>query len=121
MTDWRLTFSIMAALVFIDTNIYLDFYRVRGGDTSLSILKHFDSNHNRIITTSVVEMEYKKNRQRVILESLKQIKPQDEDGLIVPAFLQESKQNKAIKRTKEQLSEQSKRLRERTAKLLQSP
>ena len=57
----------MSVLVFIDTNIYLDFYRVRGTDATLSILKHFDENHDRIITTSEVEMEYKKNRQRVTL------------------------------------------------------
>jgi predicted nucleic acid-binding protein len=51
----------MAALIFIDTNIYLDFYRYRGGsDTSFSILKHFDENHDRIIITSEIEMEYKK-------------------------------------------------------------
>lgn len=111
----------MATLVFIDTNIYLDFYRVRGGDASLSILQHFDSNHDRIITTSEVEMEYKKNRQRVILDSLKNIGYQDLKALVVPAFLQESNLNRNIKRTQGELSKQIKMLRDRTAKLLKSP
>jgi len=113
----------MSCLIFIDTNIYLDFYRYRGvgSDASLSILQHFDDNHARIITTSQVEMEYKKNRQRVILDSLKSIKPPDSSSLVVPSFLQESKPNKAIRTAQEQLSTQSRLLKERTAKLLQSP
>lgn len=111
----------MSSLVFIDTNIYLDFYRVRGSDVSLSILKHFDGNHNHIITTAEVEMEYKKLRQKVIIEALKLIKPQDSGRLVVPAFLQESQVNRTIKRTQEQLSQQTSRLIERTAKLLELP
>jgi hypothetical protein len=111
----------MSSLVFVDTNIYLDFYRVRGGDASLSILRHFDGNHDRIITTDEVEMEYKKNRQKVIIESLKLIKPQNSGGLVVPAFLRESQMNKTIRRTREQLSKQTDRLMDRTARLLESP
>jgi hypothetical protein len=37
-------------LIFIDTNIFLDFYRAAGRDTKLSILSLIDSNHDRIIT-----------------------------------------------------------------------
>lgn len=111
----------MSTLIFIDTNIYLDFYRVRGTGATLSILKHFDANHNRIITTSEVEMEYKKNRQRVIIESLSTLKPQDSSNLVVPAFLRESKRNKAIIRRQKGLSDQIRKLKERTAKLLISP
>lgn len=111
----------MSTLIFIDTNIYLDFYRVRGTDATLSILKHFDANHNRIITTSEVEMEYKKNRQRVIIESLSTLKPQDSSNLVVPAFLRKSKRNKAIIRRQKGLSDQIRKLKERTAKLLISP
>jgi len=111
----------MSTLIFIDTNIYLDFYRVRGTDVTLSILKHFDVNHDIIITTSEVEMEYKKNRQRVIIESLSNLKPQDSSNLIVPAFLKESKRNKSILRTQRSLFAQTRKLKDRTAKLLDSP
>ena len=111
----------MSTLIFIDTNIYLDFYRVRGTDATLSILKHFDENHDRIITTSEVEMEYKKNRQRVIIESLSNLKPQDSSNLIVPAFLRESKRNKSILRIQKSLSDQIRKLKDRTTKLIESP
>jgi len=111
----------MSILIFIDTNIYLDFYRVRGTDATLSLLKHFDANRDRIITTSEVEMEYKKNRQRVILESLGNLKQPDFSNLTVPAFFRESKRNKSIIGTQKSLSEQIHKLKDRTAKLLDSP
>jgi len=112
---------MMSTLIFVDTNIYLDFYRVSGTDATLSILKHFDENHDRIITTSEVEMEYKKNRQRVIIKSLSNLKPRDSSNLIVPTFLKESKRNKSILKTQKCLSDQIRKLKDRTAKLLESP
>jgi rRNA-processing protein FCF1 len=57
-------------LIVVDTNILLDFYNVRGRESGLSILKHIDDNRDRFITTNQVEMEFKKNRQRVIVDSL---------------------------------------------------
>jgi hypothetical protein len=111
----------MAALIFIDTNIYLDFYRFTGIDTNLSILKHFDTNHDHIITTTEVEMEYKNNRQRVILESVNNLKPVDSSSLNIPAFLKESKSSRVLKKSHKSLVFQSNKLKERTAKLLEYP
>ena len=65
----------MASIVFIDTNIWLDFYRVRTRERALSILEHIrPDTHGRFITTAQVEMEFKKNRQRVILDTDKVFK-----------------------------------------------
>ena len=111
----------MSALLFIDTNIYLDFYRVRGSGTSLSMLKHFDGNLDRIITTTEIEMEYKKNRQGVILLSLNSIKPSDIGNIIVPDFLKESQLNTSLIKTRKQLVQKIKKLRDRTSKLLENP
>ena len=55
-------------LVFVDTNILLDFYRFRR-ESGLVLLQRFDKIHDRLITTYQVEMEFKKNRQRVILDA----------------------------------------------------
>lgn len=38
------------ALVFIDTNILLDFYRVRGWEGGLTVLNHITESVDRIIT-----------------------------------------------------------------------
>ena len=48
----------MNTLLFIDTNILLDFYRVRSRDAGFSTLRHLDQNHERLITTGQVEMEF---------------------------------------------------------------
>jgi hypothetical protein len=109
----------MAHLVFIDTNIFLDFYRVRGQDTDLSILHHFEGNHAKLISTYQVEMEYKKNRQRVILDSLQSIKTPD--GGQSPAFLKSSKPQQALVTAQKKVKDQTKKLRERTIRTLKNP
>ncbi len=112
----------MAALVFIDTNIFLDFYRVRAKESALSILDHLDGNHESIVTGSQVEMEFKKNRQRVILESYRQIKPPSFEGVSqLPAFLSESKQSSALGKSDKQVKALSKKLKQRTLMVLKNP
>jgi hypothetical protein len=110
----------MAFLVFIDTNIYLDFYRY-SNDLSLSLLRRVDNNHDNIITTAEVEMEYKKNRQKVILDALASIKPQNSGQLNVPSFLKESKHIKTSSRLTKEWNGLAKKLLIRTEKLLKSP
>ena len=48
------------ALLFIDTNILLDFYRDRKSDTSMKFLKQIEHCKDRLILGSQLEMEYKK-------------------------------------------------------------
>ena len=60
---------VLDALIFVDTNIYLDFYRVRGRDAGLSVLAQLGNYLDRLIVTSQVEMEFMKNRQAAILEA----------------------------------------------------
>jgi predicted nucleic acid-binding protein len=48
----------MDALIFVDTNILLDFYRVRSGGAELELLDLIEA-HKEILTTgSQVEMEW---------------------------------------------------------------
>ena len=110
----------MPFLVFIDTNIYLDFYRANN-DASLSLLRRVDDNHGRIITTAQVEMEYKKNRQKVILESLHSIKPQTPAQLNIPSFLKESQYIKTSERLTNEWNDLAKKLLTKTEQLLKSP
>jgi predicted nucleic acid-binding protein len=48
------------ALLFIDTNIFLDFYRERKSDISMKFLEQIEAYKDRLILGSQVEMEYKK-------------------------------------------------------------
>ncbi len=109
----------MSYLVFIDTNILLDFYRITGGDSDLSILKKIDANHKKLITSYQVEMEYKKNRQRVILDMLKGIKNNDQTQ--VPAYLKDSKPHKALANAQKQVKKQTNKICERVQKTLEYP
>lgn len=109
-------------LVFIDTNIFLDFYRLRGREKSLSILGHVAEHQDRFIITSQVEMEFKKNRQRVIRESYERIRPPSFDDLVqLPAFLSDSKQSKAIETHRGKVKTLAKKMRERTERVLRTP
>lgn len=60
-------------LLFIDTNIWLDFYRARN-ETYLELLARIEQISNRIIVTYQLETEYKANRQVAILEGLGMLK-----------------------------------------------
>ena len=111
----------MGVLVFVDTNIFLDFYRSPEGPTSLSLLDHFKGNHDRIITTFQVEMEYKKNRQTAIMKALGDIKKPPKGTMFIPAFLGSSKPTKAIRTAMEKLQSKSEELLKRTAVLLDEP
>jgi len=57
-------------LVFIDTNILLDFYRL-GSESASRQLALLDKHKQSIITSEQIQMEYLKNRQKVIAESIK--------------------------------------------------
>ncbi len=109
------------ALIFIDTNIFLDFYRITGRDTKLSILNLIDDNPERIITGRQVEMEYKKNRQGPILEAMRSLKQNRPAHLQPPAFLKEAQPSKMIAKNIDQIKEQTKRIQKRLERALDDP
>ena len=111
----------MDTLIFIDTNILLDFYRIRGGDVGLSLLSHIDKHHDKIITGNQVEMEFKKNRQKVLLESINRIKNPEWAGLSPPAFLSEAQPVKVIQKNKKELIKQQAALKKRLGTILKNP
>jgi hypothetical protein len=111
----------MDALIFVDTNILLDFYRVRIGGVGLELLDLIDQHKDILIIGSQVEMEYKKNRQRVILETLKAQKTPDWSGLSSPAFLATAQPALLIARSKETIVKQQGKLKQRIASVLDTP
>lgn len=108
------------ALIFIDTNIYLDFYRIRKSDVSMSYLDLIDKHKDRIITGTQVEMEFKKNRQKVILESLGRFKNPDWSSLSVPALVSELQAAKQIVKKTKEISTQQKRINQKIQKILKN-
>jgi len=78
----------MPKLLFVDTNIYLDFYRIRN-DVKTPFLSHLEAIKENLIITDQVEMEFKKNRQSAILEGMQELKAPGKIG--VPSVLRQDK------------------------------
>jgi polyhydroxyalkanoate synthesis regulator phasin len=98
------------ALIFIDTCIFLDFYQAKGREGELAILTLIDNNQDRIITGEQVEMEYKKNRQRVILKECESFKTPQWSTLGVPAFLRKSQASQMIDNYRKEITKQAERI-----------
>ncbi|KGD66544.1 hypothetical protein Y5S_00211 [Alcanivorax nanhaiticus] len=111
----------MDALIFIDTNIFLDFYRIRKSEIGLSYLRLLDEHADIIITGSQVEMEYKKNRQAVIVESQGKFKNPDWNNLSVPALLAESEDAKRIEELKKEVTQLQAKIKNEIEGILKSP
>lgn len=109
------------ALIFVDTNILLDFYRVRSGGVGLELLDLIEAHKDVLITGAQVEMEYKKNRQRVILEALNAQKTPDWSGLTSPAFLANAKPAQMIATSKKTITSQQAKLKTRIVSILDRP
>jgi hypothetical protein len=60
-------------LLFVDTNIWLDFYRARN-EINLEFLQELEKIEAKIIVTYQLETEFKKNRQSAILEGFRDLK-----------------------------------------------
>lgn len=111
----------MDALLFIDTNILLDFYRDRKSDINLKFLEQIEACKDRLILGSQVEMEYKKNRQHVILESLGKFGAPDWGKLSAPALVSETQAAGMIEKHRKELIKQQKLVTEKIQNILEKP
>lgn len=111
----------MDALLFIDTNIFLDFYRERKSDISMKFLEQIEACKDRLILSSQVEMEYKKNRQVVILDSLGKFGTPDWGKLSMPALVSEIQASGMIKKHQKEITKQQKIISKKIQSILENP
>jgi hypothetical protein len=111
----------MDALIFVDTNILLDFYRIRTGGVQPELLSLIEKHKDILITGSQIEMEFKKNRQAVILEALRAQKSPEWGRLTPPAFLANSKPAKSIATAKMSIEQHQNQLKKRIVAILDKP
>jgi len=112
----------METLLFIDTNIFLDFYRVPEKRASLELLDLIDNNRDKIISSYQVEMEYKKNRQAVILQHYKELcKIKKWDIPILPAYIAKIQPTKSMKSRKKEFDDIVSKLNKRIKAILEKP
>ena len=111
----------MKTLIFIDTNIYLDFYRLESREAGLAILDKIKKHHNILITGDQIGMEFKKNRQRVILDVYRAMKGPDWSKISLPPVLAESRASRSLEKHKKEVNKQAAKLRQRLFSVLTKP
>lgn len=110
----------MDALIFIDTNIFLDFYRLRN-ETSLKYLEEINKHKNLLIFTRQVEMEFKKNRQKVLLDSIQNLKKKPEVLQDFPSLLKDEKSVLKIRELKKEIENEQKVLIDQILNIFKNP
>lgn len=112
---------VLDTLLFVDTNVLLDFYRIRKTDVSTKYLEKIEECRDRLIIGSQIEMEYKKNRQRVILEALSNYGTPDWGKLSAPALVADHQAAKMVDKKKRELMTQKTKVDEKIRKVLSDP
>jgi len=105
-------------LLFIDTNIWLDFYRARN-DAGLALLKHVEAVSDSIIVSYQLEIEFKKNRQTAILEGMQELKAPAQ--IPRPAIFSDAKSTQVLNRSLKEADRRVKNLKARLTKALENP
>ncbi len=108
----------MPKLLFVDTNIYLDFYRIRS-DVKTPFLAHLEAIKDHLVITDQVEMEFKKNRQGAILEGMRELKAPAR--ISVPSVLKQDKSSTALDKDIANIKQRIQKLRARYTKVFETP
>jgi len=106
-------------LIFVDTNIFLDFYRSQN-EVHLHLLEKLKRIKKQLIMTFQIEMEFNKNRQAVLHKAVSEMK-WDGVRLNIPAFLNDSGTKKSIEKLSKAVQKKHQRLRDRIARHLSRP
>ncbi|MFK0690891.1 PIN domain-containing protein [Mesorhizobium sp. IMUNJ 23033] len=105
-------------LIFIDTNIFLDFYRI-GGESADRQLRALDRHRDSIITGDQIRMEFLKNRQKVIVDSISKLnKP---SKLSVPPIVTDYQPVKMLGKNLSEAQVQFSKIRTKVEKILTNP
>ncbi|HEV2397499.1 MAG TPA: PIN domain-containing protein [Candidatus Sulfotelmatobacter sp.] len=105
-------------LLFIDTNIWLDFYRARN-ETTLKLLTHAEALSGQLIVTYQLESEFKKNRQVAIIEGMQELKAPQQIPRI--GIFSDAKALAIIERSRKQTESRIKALKARIGRVLKNP
>jgi hypothetical protein len=105
-------------LLFIDANIWLDFYRGRN-DAALGLLTHVEAVAERVIVHYQLEQEFKKNRQAAILEGMQELKAPTQ--IARPGIFSDAKAGKALNKSLKDAEKRVKALKVRLTKALEDP
>ncbi|MBB3192639.1 PIN domain-containing protein [Roseateles terrae] len=107
-------------LLFVDTNIWLDFYRARN-EALIGLLDKVQGIKTKVIVTHQLETEFKKNRQVVILESVNVLKEHIPRSVPSVGVLSQAKQFQLLGNDIKEARKRIARLQDRLIAMLESP
>jgi len=107
-------------LLFVDTNIWLDFYRARN-EAYLELLEKVEAMKAKIIVTHQLETEYKANRQSVILESVAELKRKEPSPIPSIGVLAQAQQFRMLSKDIASATKRIKTLQDRLIALIEKP
>lgn len=105
-------------IVFVDTNIYLDFYR-QSGESAERQLKALEKHKSRLIIGDQVRMEFLKNRQKVLVKVLKELKAPLLES--VPQIISGSKPAELLQRAHKEAKNRHSEVKKRVESILADP
>ncbi|SMO74956.1 PIN domain-containing protein [Spongiibacter tropicus] len=108
----------MDTVLFIDANIWLDFYRIRK-DAQKSLLDHLESQSELIVTTNQIEMEYKKHRQFEMVGSIREMKPPGK--MPIPPLVAQHQSAEAYKNAIKSVSDKVSKLKRSMENAFETP
>ena len=114
----RITPMAQPNLLFIDTNIWLDFYRARN-ETGLQLLSRVEKIADKLIVTYQLESEFKKNRQAAIYEGMKQLK--EPPQIPSPGVFSDATATRVMAKNLKEAGKRAKRLHTRLIRALEDP
>lgn len=106
------------AYAFVDTNIFLDFYR-SSNEANLTLLEKLGTVQERIISTYQVEMEFLKNRQDTLLKAIKEVRAEITGS--VPAVITDAQTKEALKKLRNDGKKRVSTLNNKVGKVLSNP
>lgn len=105
------------AWAFIDTNIYLDFYR-SNNDARLQLLQKIEEVADRILSTYQVRMEFLKHRQNELLRTISGLKIPD---MHVPAVVSDGAVLSSSQKIRDYAEKRDGYLKKRVERMLSQP
>ena len=105
-------------LIFVDTNIFLDFYRT-SGESAARQMKALERHKERLILTDQVRMEFLKNRQKVIQAAFKEVKPPLKTN--VSQIVADSEPARLLKKAEKEARKRYNQLEQRYENILSKP
>lgn len=105
-------------LLFVDTNIWLDFYRARQ-EAGLKLLEKTEAIAEHIIVSYQLESEFKKNRQAAILEGMQELKAPSQ--IPRPGILSDAKAANVMSESIKEAERRVRSLKTRLARVIANP